>query len=119
MLRYKLLVGVDARKWNTLYLTERVSQNVTELIELCLLEGEGDFVSSSLLANSGHFLDLRLWQAQNGPIALATSHHSFTHGSAAESPRRAASLPPGEIQRKSFVTLFAQDRKSDPSGGFV
>ncbi|CAK9009139.1 unnamed protein product [Durusdinium trenchii] len=26
--RYKLLVGVDARKWNTLYLTERVSQNV-------------------------------------------------------------------------------------------
>lgn len=31
--RYKLLVGVDARKWNTLYLTERVSQNVTWIID--------------------------------------------------------------------------------------
>ena len=37
-----ILVGVDARKWNTLYLTERVSQNVTELlVDRIMLAGRG------------------------------------------------------------------------------
>ena len=117
-----ILVGVDARKWNTLYLTERVSQNVTELlVDRIMLAGRGR--GFCFFVSFGQLWPLSWPEVMTGP----KWPNSTSHLAPLLHPRKCGRKPeegclfatwwnPEEIL---CDPVCSGSKESDPSGGFV